>query len=468
MAGDALFDRIPPHDEEMERHVLGAMLLDREAAGIAAEMLRSEDFYTARHAQIFESALHVYDEHQALDAALLREELGRRGQLEGAGGAAYLAQIVSSVPTSAHVEFYARSVRDKSIVRRLITAATGIVRSAYESGQSAQEVLGDAEQRIYQIATDRLGADFASMRDILHAAFEEAIRMRELGGGLLGLPTGYPKLNDLTGGFQRGQFIVLAGRPSMGKTSLALNIVNHLSCPKRADQAREPTAIFSMEATKEIIAQNLVCIHMGVDAHKFRSGHLAADEFDQIIQVGFGVLERAPVYIDDSPAGMPIVTLRAKARRMVARKQVRLVIVDYLQLLSSSAGPEKNRQQEVAEISRGLKALASELKIPVVAVCQLSRQAEMRGGHRPQLSDLRESGAIEQDADLVLMMHREDYYDPKDKPGEATLIVAKNRNGPVGDVPLTFIRNEMRFESAYTGAFTEQTAPSEAGAEVAF
>jgi len=472
---DVLFDRVPPHDEEMEKHVLGAMLLDREAAGIAAEMLRPADFYATRHGQIFECAVHVYDEKQALDAALLREEIERRGLLEGAGGATYLAELAASVPTSAHVEFYARSVRDKSIVRQLIASATEIVRTSYEGAHEAQELLGDAEQKIYRIATDRLGADFADMRDILHAAFEEAIRMRELGGHLLGLPTGYGDLDELSGGFQKGQYIVVAGRPSMGKTSFALNVIDCLSCGGTRGghrlETQEPTAVFSMETTKEIIAQNLVCIHEKIDAHKFRSGHLSQDEFDRLVQVGFGVLERAPVYIDDTPAGMPIVALRAKARRMVARKGVRLVVVDYMQLMRGSSNVE-SRQQEVAEISRGLKALASELRIPVLAVCQLNRQAESRTDHRPQLSDLRESGAIEQDADLVLLLHREDYYKPPNEQSEhagpAKLIIAKNRNGPVGDVNLTFRRNMLRFEPWTAEEYTGQPLPAEAGAEVAF
>ena len=434
---------LPPQAQEMEQHVLGAMLLDRDAAGTAVEILRAGDFYRGSHQTIFEVAAEIYDQQQTLDQALLREELSRRGTLEEVGGIGYLAELVGSVPTSAHVERYAAVVKDRALARRLIAAASEIQRSGYEPGQNAYELLDSAEQRIFALSTERAG-QVSDIRDIIHDVYRRLEESHGKGGVYTGIPTGYAELDELTSGLQRGELTIIAGRPSTGKTSFALNVI----CRLAGDQAI-PVGLFSLEMTKEQVAQNLACLTARVDSRKLRRGTLGQEEWGRLVNEGMGRLREAPIFIDDCPGDPFIVQLRARARRLVSRQKVGLIVFDYLQLIH---GPKEiaaqSRQQEVAYVSRSLKALARELNIPIIAICQLNRGLEDRVNKRPQLSDLRESGAIEQDADLVMLIHRPGLYrDPPDRSEPTTMIIGKNRNGPVGEFKLTFLDSFFRFES---------------------
>jgi replicative DNA helicase len=436
-------EKLPPQALEMETHVLGGMLLDREAAGIAVEILAPEDFYKGSHQKIFKAAAELYDEQQTLDQALLREELSKRGQLEEVGGVGYLAELVGAVPTTAHVEQYAAVVKDRALARQLIAAATDMVRSSYEPGRPAHDLLDAAEQRIFKLSTERAG-EVHDIREIIHDVYKRLEESHGKGGVYTGIATGYPDLDELTSGLQRGELTIIAGRPSTGKTSFSLNVLMRL-----ASEQAIPVGIFSLEMTKEQVAQNLACLTARVDSRKLRRGMLNQEEWGRLVNEGMGRLREAPIFIDDSPGEPLIVQLRARARRMVARQKVGLIIFDYLQLIH---GPREiaaqSRQQEVAYVSRSLKALARELNIPIIAVCQLNRGLEDRTNKRPQLSDLRESGAIEQDADLVMLIHRPGIYqDPPDMDAPTTLLIAKNRNGPVGDLQLTFLSQYFRFES---------------------
>ena len=436
-------DKLPPQALEMEAHVLGSMLLDRDAAGVVVERLKPEDFYRGSHQKIFQVAAELYDREQTLDQALLREELRKRELLEEVGGVAYLAELVGSVPTTAHVEQYAALVKDRALARRLIATATEIVRAGYEPGREAYELLDSAEQRIFALSGERAGQVF-DIRDIIHDVYKRLEEAHGKGGVYTGIPTGYSSLDELTSGLQRGELTIIAGRPSTGKTSFALNILTRLAC----DQGM-PVGIFSLEMTKEQLAQNLACLNARVDSQKLRRGTLSQEDWGRLVNEGMGRLREAPIFIDDCPGEPLIVQIRARARRLVAKQKVALLIFDYLQLIH---GPKEiaaqSRQQEVAYISRSLKALARELNIPIVALCQLNRGLEERTNKRPQLSDLRESGAIEQDADLVMLIHRPGLYeDPPDRQAPVSMIIGKNRNGPVGDFKLTFLDSFFRFES---------------------
>jgi replicative DNA helicase len=436
-------EKLPPQALEMEANVLGAMLIDREAAGVAVELLRPEDFYKGAHRKIFEVAREIYDRDQALDQALLRQMLADRGLLEEVGGAVYVADLAASVATSAHIESYAAHVKDRSLARALIAAATEVVRDGFEPGRKAVDLLEAAEQRIYAIGQDRAGS-VSAIREILEDLFAK-LESHHGTAALTGIPTGFRDIDEVTSGLQPGELIILAGRPSTGKTTLALNILNNIAC----DQGL-PVALFSLEMTKEQVAQNLACLNAGVDSHKLRRGRLSREEWVKLETEGKGRLKEAPIFLDDCPEPR-IVQLRAKARRLRHKNQVGLVIFDYLQLIQGppeAAG--ESRQQEVAAVSRSLKALARELKVPVIAVCQLNRGLEERTGHRPQLSDLRESGAIEQDADVVLLIHRAGLYkDPPVRTEPVTLIIAKNRNGPIADLQLTFLENCFQFRDYF-------------------
>jgi replicative DNA helicase len=440
-------DKLPPQALEMETNVLGAMLIDREAAGVAVEILRPEDFYRGAHRRIFEVARDLYDREQTLDQALLRQALADRGQLEEVGGVAYLAELTAAVATSAHVEQYARHVRDRSLARQLIAAATEIVREGFEPGRNALDLLEAAEQRIYSLGQDRAGS-VQAISDIIEDLFHK-LQAHHGTNALTGIPTGFLDLDEKTSGLQPGELIIVAGRPSTGKTSLALNILNNVAAPPERNGQGTPVALFSLEMTREQVAQNLACLNAEVDSHKLRRGRLSHEEWSKLETQGRGWLRETPIFIDDCPEPK-IVQLRAKARRLKQQKGITLAVFDYLQLIQGPAeAASESRQQEVAAVSRSLKALARELRIPVIALCQLNRGLEDRPKHRPQLSDLRESGAIEQDADVVLLLHRPGLYqDPPDRTMPLTLLIAKNRNGPVADVELVFDDSCFRFRNA--------------------
>lgn len=436
-----------PWDETAERAVLGAVLLDPGALDQALELVTAADFHREAHRRIFEAFAALSSRHEPIDPITVRVELERERQLERAGGPAYVASLIDSLPRITNVASYARIIQDRAILRRLLTVAEEIRQEAAAVARPAQELLDSAEQRLFQLGEARRRAGFVSIREIGHQGLnriEELAEKREL---ITGVPTGYRKLDAMTAGFQPGDLVILAARPSMGKTALALNIAQNA-----ATQAGSRVGIFSLEMSSVQLFFRLLCGEGHLDAHKLRTGRLDAAEWERLTDA-FEKLTACNIFIDDTPGITPM-ELRGKARRLKAEHGLDLLVVDYLQLMRFERRTD-SRQQEISEISRSLKGIAKELQLPVVALSQLSRAPEQRtGDHRPQLSDLRESGAIEQDADLVMFIFRPEVYerDPqkvieKDLGGKAEVIIAKQRNGPIGHVPLYFVKEYTRFET---------------------
>jgi replicative DNA helicase len=429
-----------PHSDEAERSVLGAVLLDNQQFERAQVLLNHLAFYSPRHQKIYRALEQLSELSSAMDVVTLRESLQRAGCLEEIGGPAYLAELLEGVPRSANVEHYAKIVREKAILRELIRCSQGILDDALRGSGSADEILDDAEKAVFSVAEQRLRAGFIPLSVTAEEslrAIEELTQKQEM---ITGVATGFPELDEMTAGLQPGDLIILAARPAMGKTSFALNVASHAALKHGST-----TGIFSLEMSHQQLFFRLLCGEGQVDAHHLRTGRVGAEEWQRIIKV-YGGLSQAPVYIDDTP-GIGILEMRAKARRLKREKGLDLLIVDYLQLMRGR-GRSESRQQEISEISRSLKELAKELHVPLVALSQLSRAPEQRtGDKRPQLSDLRESGAIEQDADVVLFLFREEVYEKEnpDLRGKAELIVGKQRNGPTGIVRLNFIRDYTRF-----------------------
>ena len=436
-------DRVPPQNVEAERAVLGGVLLEPEAATKAIEIVSPESFYRPAHGKIFQAMIVLFKRHEPIDVMTLAEELKKSGDLDALGGVAALTDLVDGTPTAANIEHYARIVLDKFILRQLIRASTDIAQDAYAASREADAILDSAEQKIFKISESRVSQGFVHIKEILKERFEEIQRVHETRMSITGLPSGFIDLDKYTAGFHPSDLVIIAGRPSMGKTSFALNIAQHVGLMEK-----KPVAVFSLEMSKELLVQRLLCSEAQVDAQKVRRGFTSSKDIERLTNAA-GLLSEAPVFIDDTPA-ISTLDMRARARRLKSEHDVALVIIDYLQLARCSDRVE-NRQQEISAISRSLKALAKELSIPVIALSQLSRAVEARGGdRRPMLSDLRESGAIEQDADLVLFLYRPELYDPgdPDKQGKAELIIGKQRNGPTGVVPLTFEKTYTRFHSA--------------------
>jgi len=440
MPEDITLEKDVPQSVEAERSVLGAILIENTAINRAQEILRQEDFYREPHRKIFKVMTDLSERTTAIDPVTVKEELSRAGDLEAVGGPAYIASLVDGVPRSANVEYYARIVKEKSMLRNLIEAGGRIVSTAYEASQDPDDILDQSERLIFQIAQDRLREGFVSMRTIADQSLKAIERLAESRELITGLPTGYRQLDEYTSGLQPADLIVLAARPGMGKTSFALNVAQHAGLPGGGR-----VGIFSLEMTREQLFLRMLTGLARVDSHRLRTGRLTKEDWKQLTKA-FGELAAGNIFIDDS-AGISVLEMRAKSRRLKLERGLDLVVVDYMQLIRSRSRFE-NRQQEMSEISRSLKELAKELNVPVIAVSQLSRAPEQRGEKgRPQLSDLRESGAIEQDADVVLLLYREEMYKPtEENRGIAKVIIAKQRNGPTAEFDMAFIREYTRFE----------------------
>ena len=438
--------RVPPQSLEAEMAVLGAVLLDNNSFSIATETLNHTAFYKKAHQDIFAAMEGLSGRGEAIDVVTLSEELKQRGTFQSTGGANYLTTIMDTVHTAANVEHYANIVLEKFVMRRLITISSDIATQCYAGDREAADVLDEAEKHIFEIAQQGMFKGFEPIGKILRDHFKNIEALYQSGSHISGIPSPFEDLDSLTSGFQKSDLIIVAGRPGMGKTSFALNLCQHLAIKEKT-----PVGIFSLEMSAEQLVTRLLCSEARVDSNRLRRGYLKSNEYAELAIVA-GYLAEAPIYIDDS-AGLSTLELRAKARRLKAEANVGMIMIDYLQLVSVRERVE-NRQQQISLISRGLKALAKELNIPVVALSQLSRAVESRGGDkRPMLSDLRESGSIEQDSDLVLFLYRPEVYDGSDENrGKAELIIGKQRNGPTGTVNLTFIDSCTRFEPA---AFAE-------------
>ena len=448
-----ILDRLPPQNLDAEKGVLGSMLLNPAVCDDVALIVSADDFYSDANARLYAHMLAMRDGGGRIDAVLLVERLKQTGDLEAVGGTAYLAEVVQSVAVAAHAEYYARIVRDKATLRALIHASSQILRDAYDSTVDPREVVSAAEEKIFAVHDQRSTDQVTAMHDVLIEAFEH-IDHRLEHGGATGIPTGFNDLDNMTGGLHASELVILAARPSMGKTALATNIVDYVTVESGT------SALFvSLEMSRLEMAQRMLCSRGRIDGRKFRGGYLSAEDRGKLVEAS-AKLSTAPLFIDDSPS-RTVTEIAASARRLKRKSDLGLVVIDYLQLIEPD-NPRDPRQEQVARIARRLKGLARELKVPVICLAQLNRQAEAgREGHRPRLSHLRESGAIEQDADVVMFVHREEYYHTREEAverdlvGKAELIIAKQRNGPVGDVKVAWLDQHTRFENLAQKPFDE-------------
>ncbi|MEC8951579.1 MAG: replicative DNA helicase [Acidobacteriota bacterium] len=436
-------ERSLPHNLEAEKAVLGAVLIDNEQFNRAAELIDSPDFYRHAHQQIFDKMVSLSDRDEVIDLVTLKEELNRAGNLNEVGGPAYIAALVDGVPKSTNVEYYAKIVKEKATLRSLIGSANKILTTAYQDEVEPEVQLDQAESEIFQIADGRLTEGFQSLKDLVPGGIETLEKLENQQGGFTGVPSGFTDLDRYTSGFQPSDLVIIAARPAMGKTSLALNIAQHVGI-----KTEKTVGVFSLEMSKQALFLRMLTSEARIDAHKFRGGFLGSEEYKKMSEA-LNTLGEAKVFIDDSTS-VSVLEMRAKARRLKSEHGLHLLIIDYLQLMQGR-GRFENRNLELASISRSLKGLAKELDVPVIALSQLSRAPESRSEHRPQLSDLRESGALEQDADVVLFIYREDVYDHKaENENTAEVIIGKHRNGPTGTVRLAFLDKITRFENQTT------------------
>ena len=430
-----------PSNLEAERSLIGALLIDSDAIVRVADSVRSEDFYDEKHQKIYQAIEKLYEKHSAIDVLTVSDNLSSSGFLDVIGGSAYLTELTNYVPTSSHIEEYANIVSQKGIRRRLIRASKAITEYGYDEEKPIQPLIESAETELFNVSQQHVKQDIASIEDILAESFERLDDLHKDKGKIRGVATGLKDLDTILAGLQKSDLIIIAARPSMGKTALTLNLAHNI-----ATKSQQPVLVFSLEMSKEQIVDRMLSMESGVDAWNIRTGNLNDSDFEKIGQA-MGTLSEAPIFIDDTPA-ITVSELRTKARREQHKRQIGAIMVDYLQLMSggSKFGGDFNRVQEISEISRGLKAIARELNVPVVALSQLSRSVESRSPQIPQLADLRESGSIEQDADVVAFIYREDYYNPDtDRKNITDLFIKKHRNGPVGQVELYFDRERQRF-----------------------
>ncbi|NUR55292.1 MAG: replicative DNA helicase [Acidobacteria bacterium] len=435
-------ERTLPHSLDAEKAVLGAILIHNDAFNSAAELIDGRDFFRDAHRRIFDRMIALSERGDAIDFVTLKDELQRSGELDEVGGPAYISSLADGVPRSANVEHYARIVKEKATLRGLIHSATRIIAEAYQAEEDADLILDSAEKAIFEIAEGRIGAGFTPLRDLVQSSFATIEKLQEQRNAITGVPSGFQDLDEMTAGFQPSDMIILAARPAMGKTSFVLNVAQN------AAKKGKTVGVFSLEMSKEQLFLRLLTSEAMIDAHKFRTGYLTEKDYGKLSHA-LGTLAELPIYIDDTP-GIGLLEMRAKSRRLASQHTLDLVIIDYIQLMQGR-GRFESRQQELTAISRSVKILAKELNVPIVALSQLSRAPESRTDHRPQLSDLRESGALEQDADLVMFIYRAEVYDKDEtKPeelGTAEIIIGKHRNGPIGSVRLTFLNQFTKFEN---------------------
>ncbi|OIK15032.1 replicative DNA helicase [Bacillus sp. MUM 13] len=432
-------DRIPPQNVEAEQAVLGAIFLEPSSLTVTSEMLIPEDFYRSSHQKIFNVMLNLNDEGKAVDLITVTEELAAAKNLEEVGGVSYLSELAASVPTAANVEYYARIVEEKSLLRRLIRTATNIAQEGYSREDEVENLLGEAEKNIMEVAQRKNSGAFQNIKDVLVRTYDNIEVLTNRKGDVTGIPTGFAELDRMTAGFQRNDLIIVAARPSVGKTAFALNIAQNV-----ATKTEENVAIFSLEMGAEQLVMRMLCAEGNINAQNLRTGSLTDEDWRKLT-MAMGSLSNAGIYIDDTP-GVRIGDIRSKCRRLKQEHGLGMILIDYLQLIQGNGRSGENRQQEVSEISRSLKALARELQVPVIALSQLSRGVEQRQDKRPMMSDIRESGSIEQDADIVAFLYRDDYYDKEsENKNIIEIIIAKQRNGPVGTVSLAFVKEYNKF-----------------------
>ncbi|HVX16148.1 MAG TPA: replicative DNA helicase [Pirellulales bacterium] len=442
--GSTLLDRLPPQNLEAEQGVLGSLLLDPDLCDEVAMLLRPADFYLPSNQLLFQHLLGMHNDGLRIDATLLVERLNKHGDLESIGGQAYLCEVAEAVPTAANAVYYAEIVRGKATLRSLIHASTEIIRDAYDQSLESREMLARAEEKVFRILEDQGTGNLAPLQDVLHEALTRIDQRLAKGGGVGGMPTGFADLDGMTGGFHEGELVILAARPSMGKTALATNIADHVAI----DSGR--TVLFiSLEMSGFELAERMLCAHGRINGHKLRNGFISPTDRTKLVAAA-AAMSGAPLFIDDTPS-RTMTEIAATARRLKRRENLAMIVIDYLQLIEPDNSKDP-RQEQVAKIARRLKALARELKVPVLCLAQLNRQAEATKDNRPRLSHLRESGAIEQDADVVMFVHRDEYYCTNDEEraqvaGQADLMIAKQRNGPTGDVKLAWLQDYTRFEN---------------------
>ncbi len=434
--------RLPPQNLDAEKSVLGSVLLDKDAIIQVGDILGSDDFYEDRNGIVFGAMLNLFDKRMPIDVVTLTNELEKKKQLKEIGGATYLTNLVNFVPTAAHAAKYAEIIKDKSVLRQLIHVANTITELGYQEQRNIDEILDESERELFSVSQKFFTQYFTPIKSILTDAFDRIDELHKQKGKLRGLSTGFRALDNILAGLQESDLIIIASRPSMGKTSLALNIAQYV-----AAHEKKSVGLFSLEQSKEQLVDRLLCCQAGVDAWKLRTGNLTEDDFPKI-GYAMGILSEAPLFIDDSPM-LNIMEIRTKARRLQAEHGLSLVVIDYMQLMQGrKSSSDINRVQEISEISRGLKGLARELNVPVIALSQLSRAVEHRPNKRPMLADLRESGSIEQDADVVMFIYRDEYYDPEtEKKNIAEILIKKHRNGPVGMLELYFHPEQTRFRT---------------------
>jgi replicative DNA helicase len=447
MAGtDLSSHKLPPQHLEAEQSVLGGMLIENEAIPKVMEILSPDDFYREAHRKIYDALIDISERNEPTDLITLTNELRKKEHLDAVGGASYITTLIDSVVTAANIEYYARIIKEKAVLRKLIETSTHIITESYEDRGDVESLLDQAEQAIFQISENRVRPSFYPIREIVKSSFKTIERLFERKELVTGVPSGFKDLDQRTAGFQPSDLIIVAGRPSMGKTAFCLNVAQYAAIEKKV-----PVAIFSLEMSKEQLVIRMLCSEAQVEGHRLRTGFLTESDWPRLT-LAAGNLSDAPIFIDDT-AALTVLETRAKARRLNAEFGLGLIVIDYLQLMKGRSRVE-SRQQEISEISRSLKALSKELNVPVIAVSQLSRKTEERQGMRPQLADLRESGAIEQDADLILFIYRDEVYNrAEDNPnrGKAEVIIGKQRNGPIGKIDLAYFDKFTTFKDIYKG-----------------